>query len=152
MPGSIRRARAGARQDAGLTLVETLVAATLLLIGALGTFALLDAANATTAASRAREGATNIAREVLEDSRSVAYTKIGQPNWLQSQLQGLAGGSGAVSAPSAFAERTTVDRRGIAYTVTVTPCSVDDSRDGYGAHPGARTARRSARATGSRRT
>lgn len=130
----MRTAPDSARSELGLTLVETLVAATLLLVGALGTFVLIDTANSTTAASRAREGATNLGREVLENARSVAFTKIGQPNWFQTQLQGLAGGSGTVSSPSAFAQRTTVDRRGIRYTVTVTPCSVDDSRDGYGAH------------------
>jgi Tfp pilus assembly protein PilV len=130
----MRPARAFARSQAGLTLAETLVAATLLLIGALGTFALMDTANSTTAASRAREGATNLGREVLENARSVAYTKIGQPSWFQTQLQTLAGGSGTVTTPSTYAQRTTVDRRGIDYTVTVTPCSVDDSRDSYGAH------------------
>lgn len=134
MARSTRTARGLARSQAGLTIVETLVAATLLLIGALGTFALIDTANSTTAASRAREGATNLGREVLEDSRSVAFTKIGQANWLQPQLQALAGGSGTVTTPSTYAQSTTVDRRGIRYTVTVTPCSVDDSRDGYGAH------------------
>src|SRR3954454_14891125 len=134
MARSMRTARGLARSEAALTIVETLVAATLLLIGALGTFALIDAANSTTASSRAREGATNLGREVLEDSRSVAYTQIGQPNWFQTQLQGLAGGSGTVTTPSTYAQRTTVNRRGINYTVTVTPCSVDDSRDGYGTH------------------
>ncbi|HKP91458.1 MAG TPA: hypothetical protein VJT75_15945 [Thermoleophilaceae bacterium] len=118
-----------------MTIVETLVAATLLLIGALGTFALIDTANDTTSSTRAREGATNLGREVLEDARSVAYTKIGQANWFQTQLQGLAGGTGAVTNPSTYAARTTVNRRGFVYTVTVTPCSVDDSRDGYGTHP-----------------
>ncbi|MEA2271704.1 MAG: hypothetical protein QOI98_412, partial [Solirubrobacteraceae bacterium] len=127
--------RASIRAENGLTVVETLVAATLLLIGTLGTFALIDTANSATAASRAREGATNLGREALEDARSVAYTKIGQPTWFQAQLQGLAGGSGSVTSPSAYAQSTTVNRRGVVYTITITPCSVDDSRDGYGAHP-----------------
>src|ERR687884_310232 len=105
MARSMGSTRALAQSAAGLTLVETLVAATLLLIGALGTFALIDAANGSTAASRAREGATNLGREVLEDARSVAYTKIGQPSWLQPQLQALAGGSGSVTSPSAYAQR-----------------------------------------------
>jgi hypothetical protein len=111
-----------------------MVAATLLLMGALGTFALVDRANGTASASRAREAATNVGREVLEDARSVAYTKIGQPSWFLPQLQALAGGSGTVTTPSTHALRTTVARRGFVFTVTVTPCSVDDSRDGYGAH------------------
>ena len=129
------RAHASLRGDRGLTIAETLVAATLLLIGALGTFALVDTANSTTAASRAREGATNLGREALEGARSVAYTKIGQPDWFKPQLQALPGGSGDVSTPSTFSQRTTVNRRGILYTLTVSSCSVDDSRDGYGAHP-----------------
>ena len=123
------------RSERGLTIAETLVAATLLLVGALGTFALLDTANGAASSSRAREGATNLGREILEDARSVAYTKIGQPGWLQPQLQALAGGNGGVTTPSTYTQRTTVSRRGFTYTVDVAPCSVDDSRDGYGIHP-----------------
>src|ERR671938_1238284 len=104
------RSRPSLRSQVGLTLAETLVAATLLLVGALGTFALVDTANSATASSRAREGATNLGREVLEDARSVAYTKIGQPSWFQTQLQGLAGGSGNVTAPSTYAQATTASR------------------------------------------
>src|SRR5919199_5371867 len=97
------RSRSKARSQAGLTLAETLVAATLLLVGALGTFALVDTANSATASSRAREGATNLGREVLEDARSVAYTQIGQPNWFWNQLAGLDGLTD-LSIPSAYGE------------------------------------------------
>jgi hypothetical protein len=136
MTRATRTAPRRLRAEPGLTIVETLVAATLLLIGALGTFALVVSANTATSSNRAREAATNLGREVLEDARSVAFTKIGQPAWLQPQLQALAGGNGAVTTPSAYAERTVVARRGFTYTVTVTPCSLDDSRDGYGSHAG----------------
>ncbi|MEA2388652.1 MAG: hypothetical protein QOG41_1425 [Thermoleophilaceae bacterium] len=129
-PGRFGRFRA----DAGLTLAETLVAATLLIIGSLGTFALVDTANSTTSQARAREGATNLGREVLEDARSTAYANVGPPGWLQPKLQSLSGGTGTVTSPSTYSQQTTVTRRGIAYTVVVTPCSVDDSRDSYGAH------------------
>jgi Tfp pilus assembly protein PilV len=123
-----------ARDQSGLTLVEMLVAAVLLVTGVLGTFALIDTANRTTSNAASREGATNIAREVLEAAHGTAYTKIGQTDWLRPRLVSLAGSSGSVTAANGYTNQTTVTRRSTAYTVTLTWCSVDDTRDGYGNH------------------
>ena len=122
------------RAQAGATLIEAMVGMALLLVGLLGTFQLVDAASAGNSKAKAREGATNTARELLESARDVSYTQIGQAGWFQSELQGVSGGSGTVSNPNSYSQQTTVTRRGITYTVTVSWCSVDDSKDGYGTH------------------
>jgi Tfp pilus assembly protein PilV len=126
-------------QQTGLTLVETLVSAVMLLSGLMGSFMLVDVANDSATKSRAREGATNVAREVLEKSRNTGYAQIGQTDWLDSTLQGLSGGSGAVTDVSANSVQTTATRRGVSYTLVASWCSVDDQRDGYGTHSSSTT-------------
>src|SRR2546421_507818 len=54
------------RREAGFTLVELMIAIMILLVGVLGSVALVDGANRTTAANKGREGATNVARDVIE--------------------------------------------------------------------------------------
>jgi Tfp pilus assembly protein PilV len=115
-------------------MVEVLVAMLLLLVGMLATFILVGSANATLSKTRAREAATNLARELLEGSRDTTYSKIGTSGWFTSQLQGTSGGSGTVTAVGSNGQSTTVTRRGVTYSVTVTWCSLDDSGDSYGSH------------------
>jgi prepilin-type N-terminal cleavage/methylation domain-containing protein len=122
------------RSQAGFTMVEVLVAMLLLLVGMLATFLLVGNANATLSKTRAREAATNLAREVLEDARDTPYSGIGKSNWFQSNLQGISGGSGVVTASGSSGAQTTVTRRGVAYSIVVSWCSVDDNGDGYGSH------------------
>jgi prepilin-type N-terminal cleavage/methylation domain-containing protein len=55
----------------GFTLVEVLVAIVVLLVGVLGVVSLVDGANAVTSKTRAREGGTNVARTIIEISRSI---------------------------------------------------------------------------------
>ncbi|MEJ7715468.1 MAG: prepilin-type N-terminal cleavage/methylation domain-containing protein [Thermoleophilaceae bacterium] len=59
----------------GFTIIEVLVAATLLVIGVLGTMAMVDSSNAETRLSGGREGATNLAREVVEGARSLGLRR-----------------------------------------------------------------------------
>lgn len=121
-PGSPLRA-----QD-GFTLLETLVAAVVLVVGLMTLFGLLDASLKATAATRAREGATNLARQVLEDARTIPYAQLA-PSAIQSELQEMRGLSDASSTAG-----WQVVQRGVTYTVTVSECSIDDPKDGYGAH------------------
>jgi type II secretory pathway pseudopilin PulG len=125
------------RCQRGSTLVEALVAATLLIGGLLALFMMTDVASSSTSKTRAREGATNVVRELLETARDTTYSQVGQANWFEIELQSVAGGSGTVSSPNSYTQQTTVTRRGINYTVAVSHCSVDDSKDGYGAHDAA---------------
>jgi type II secretory pathway pseudopilin PulG len=114
--------------DAGFSLIELLVAITVLIVGLLGTFALVQTANGANARSRAREGATNMAREVLEDARVLPFRGVstGAVAGLLPSLPGYT----AMTSPTA----ATVTRRNIPYAVSVGVCSLDDSGDGVGPH------------------
>lgn len=132
-----QRMRAGARaatgrlaESEGFTLVETIVATVVLVVGLLGAFLMLNVAAATSAATRARAGGTNLARELTEDSRAIPWSQI-DPSTIVSQLQqypGLANTSGGSTWQ--------ISRSGFAYTVTASACYVDDPKDGYGDHSG----------------
>jgi hypothetical protein len=114
------------RQD-GFTLVEVMVAATILIVGLLGTFVLVDGANGTLATNNARIGATNLAREIVEHSRSSEYEKL-NPAQIAGALQAKPGLAGTGNPWS-------VDRRGVSYEITVSVCTVDDPKDGLAAVP-----------------
>jgi type II secretory pathway pseudopilin PulG len=116
-----------ASDERGYTLVELMVAALVLVIGVLGTFTLLDGANRTTVTNNARLGATNLAREVLEDARSLDYDLL-TPAQLVPALQAKPGMSGTGSPWK-------VKRRGIEYTVEASVCTFDDPKDGVAATP-----------------
>ena len=123
------------RSQAGLTLVEVMVAMTLLLVGLVGTIKLIDVGSASQGDARAREGATNLARELLEDAHDTAYKQIGASGWFTPVMQNLdPGAPHTVTTPSGNSVQTTVTRRSVAYTAKVSWCSVDDSKDGYGTH------------------
>ena len=114
----------------GFTLVEVLVAATLLVIGVLGTMAMVDSSNAETRLSGGREGATNLAREVVEGARTLGYDEL-LPATVDTRLQTLPGLT--TTTPGSW----TVKRRGVVYTISTPLCSIDDPKDGYGSHAGA---------------
>jgi Tfp pilus assembly protein PilV len=116
------------RSQDGLSLIEVIVAATVLMIGILGTLVLMDAANATTSKTRAREGGTNLTRELVEAARAVPYANLA-PGSIVSQLQSQQG-----LADAGVGAGWTIRRRSITYTVTATMCTMDDARDGGGTH------------------
>ncbi|HEV2774543.1 MAG TPA: prepilin-type N-terminal cleavage/methylation domain-containing protein [Solirubrobacteraceae bacterium] len=114
--------------DGGFTIVEVMVAMVILLIGVLGTVVLVEGSMSSTSRTTAREQGTNLARDLVERSRQATYTSI------------TADGAGPVLAatlPSsevtgAGGSTFTVTRRGVAYTVAVSACAVDDPTDGPG--------------------
>ena len=77
-----------------------------------------------------RDGATSLARELIEASRAVPYPDL-QATTVAGQLQAQPGLGDATAAA-----RWHVVRRNIEYTVTSTLCSVDAGKDGYGDHGG----------------
>jgi type II secretory pathway pseudopilin PulG len=116
------------RADDGFTLFEVLIAAVVLIIGLTALFGLLDTSVKASAATRAREGGTSLAREILEDARTLAYPQI-SPNSIVGQLQamhGLENKSGGATWQ--------IVRRGVTYTVAVKECAIDDPKDGWGKH------------------
>jgi type II secretory pathway pseudopilin PulG len=130
MNAAMRRRRLAAED--GFTLVELLVAAVVLMTGVLGVLTLLDGANAATSSTKAREGATSLARELIEASRGLSYADLSTAalaGKLQAQPQ---------HADSSAAIGWQLDRRGRTYTVTAQGCVVDDGTapDGFGAHTG----------------
>lgn len=99
----------------------------LLLVGLLGTLTLMDGATQTVASSKAREGGTNLAREVLERSRSLPFSTLTSAS-LTTNVRAMPDMGGGTSGT------WTITRRGIAYTVSPAVCSLDDPADGLGAH------------------
>ena len=118
------------REQRGFTLVEVMAAMLVLLVGVLGTVAMIDGANATTSFTKAREGATNLAREALENSRAVDYDKLTSAD-LAGELQ-----SKRKLPDERAAAGWQIERREIEYTVSVSACIVDDETDGAGSHTG----------------
>jgi prepilin-type N-terminal cleavage/methylation domain-containing protein len=119
-----------ARDQRGFTLVEVMVATFILLVGVLGVVSMVDGANAVTSKTRAREGGTNIARSVIEISRSVRYRDLTATALLDEldTRPGLAD----VDPGTDY----TIHARGLDYAATITVCSLDDPQDGLGAHNG----------------
>ena len=113
----------------GFALVEVLIAAALLLVGMVGILTLVDSAASTTNTTRTREAATALQREVVEGARSVPYDQM-TPN----ALAGLVSQRPGLSDSSIGSSGWTVNRRNAVYTISVGVCSVDDPRDGTGAH------------------
>lgn len=118
----------GPAKEAGFTIIEVLVAATLLLVGMLGVVTMVSGANSAVGSAREREAATNLAREIAEQARSIPYSQVDAAT-LEPKLQAMAGLASITPAPT-----WTVTRRGTTYEADVTVCSMDDTRDGLGDH------------------
>jgi type II secretory pathway pseudopilin PulG len=112
------------RGEDGFTLFEALMAAAILAVGLVGLLGLLDASVKASASTRAREGATNLAREILEDARTIPYAQV-IPTSIESQLQAM-----NALADSSSSSGWQIDRRGFAYTVTAKECAIDNPKDG----------------------
>ena len=127
----------GRNAEGGFTIIEVLMGATLLIGGVLGVARMADEANLISGHNKSRDGANNLARELLEDTRSFPY----------AQLHGIVpAGSGAADLTNAYAAIGVADasaepgfqitRRGITYTVSVFSCVLDDPHDGVRSAPG----------------
>jgi prepilin-type N-terminal cleavage/methylation domain-containing protein len=114
--------------ESGFTLVELMVAIIVLAAGVLGTASIAITATSTTADTKAREGATNLAQEVVENILSLPYSSV-TPGAVTGTLQAK-----PALAPASGYGGWTVLRRGIPYTLSVTECYVDDPSDGRGVH------------------
>lgn len=116
------------RGEDGFTLFETLIAAVVLIVGLTSLFGLLDTSLKASAATRAREGATNLAREILEDARTIPYGQIAPPDIVKElqEMHGLANESGGATWQ--------ISRRGTTYTIKASECAIDDPKNGWGKH------------------
>lgn len=114
----------------GFTLVEVLVAITVLLVGVLGVVAMVDGASALTSRTKAREGSTSVGRSIVEVARSVPYRNLSAPELLDAL-----NARPALSDARPAAGHSTASR-GIFYDVTLQVCSMDDPKDGLGVDDG----------------
>lgn len=119
------------RDERGFTMIEVMVAATLLLVGVLGTVQLINVANEKTVTDQKREAGTNLARELVEAAHEVPYTQL-TPGGVAAALQ-------AVPNLASSGGTWEIERRGVTFTVTATACTVDDKVDGYRAPAAAGT-------------
>lgn len=113
--------------EAGMTLIEVMVAMTILVVGALGMLAVIEGSFRSSSRTTAQEQGTNLARELVERARQVPYvsmTQAGAPAALAAAIP---------EATTATGTSFTVTRRGVVYTVSVDACSIDDPSDGAGA-------------------
>jgi prepilin-type N-terminal cleavage/methylation domain-containing protein len=118
------------RTQRGFSLIEVLVAITILLIGVLGVVAMVDGANAVTQRTKAREGATNVARSVIEVGRAVPYREL-DDDTLLAALDGRPAVEDALGQAG-----HQIQTRGFTYEVSVQVCSMDDPKDDLGGNDG----------------
>ena len=124
--------RQRAREERGFTLVETLAAMFILLVGVLSTAAIIDASSHANAATRQRDVATNVARELIEGARGIPYERVSEPG-VNNALQAI---PGLEDSP---APGYVIRRNGIDYTVAIDVCVMDDPKDGGGPRPSTAT-------------
>ncbi len=117
------------RRSDGFTLIETLVATMVLIVGVLATLGLYEGASKATVTTRSREGATSLARELVEGARGIPYDNLLSTS-LIPELQKLPG-----LEDSAIGTGYTIQRRNTLYTITATVCTMDDGKDGGGPRP-----------------
>src|SRR3712207_1726278 len=116
------------RSEHGFTIVEVLVAAFILVVGLLGTVAMMDAADVQTTSTKAREGAISLQRELIEVTRSIPYESL-----VHSAIVDEVSERGIADA-NLGGDGWKVNRRGVVYTISVGVCAVDDTRDSTGPH------------------
>ena len=114
------------REEHAFTLIEVLIAIVLITVAVLGTVALVDNANGRTSDTKGREGATSLARDLIESTRTLAFANINDTD-APAQLQARGGLADADPAPG-----WQIKRRNFTYTVGLSTCTIDDSSDGYG--------------------
>jgi prepilin-type N-terminal cleavage/methylation domain-containing protein len=116
--------------ESGFSLIEVLVAVTILLVGVLGVVAMVDGANAVSSQNKAREGANSVARSIVEVGRGVKYRSLTTDELLA-----------ALEARPALTDSEpqaghSVASAGFLYEVSLQVCSMDDPKDGLGVGDG----------------
>lgn len=113
------------RGEQGFTIVESMVASVVLLVGLLGVLALLTGSLGATSDNTGRVTATNLARELVETARGLPYEDM-SGTLVKTRLQERGLGTGTP---------WTIERRGTIYTVEATSCTFDDPADKLAAVP-----------------
>ncbi|MGH2838426.1 MAG: hypothetical protein ACRDJY_08780 [Thermoleophilaceae bacterium] len=117
-----------AREQVGFTIVEVMVAATILMVGILGTVAMLDTVSKRSLTAAKRQAAVGLVRDVLETSRQLPFRQVeGGSIIARLQEHGNLRGNGSTSDWKVERGRTT-------FSVRIEVCGVDDPADGTGSH------------------
>jgi prepilin-type N-terminal cleavage/methylation domain-containing protein len=112
-------------QERGFTIVEMMIAVVVLLVGALGTMAMLDTANKRSRGAEDRQNATALTRQVVEAAKAIPYRDLAEGS-VVSRLReedALAGVSG---------DPWRIERANTTFTVEVDLCWLDERADGLG--------------------
>ena len=115
------------RDSSGFSLVEVMIGALILLVGAGAAFSLIDNANRSASSNSARVGATNLGRELAEYARNTDYDLL-QPSQIIDALRQRPRIAGTLSGST-----WKIERRGVTYTISASVCTFDDPKDGLGA-------------------
>jgi Tfp pilus assembly protein PilV len=103
------------RAEEGFTIIEVIVATLVLVIGLLTAFLALNVALHSSSDVREREQGVSLARQVIEDARSIPYSQLSSSN-LVSTLQGFPGLANTGSGSTWTVSRPTSN--GYPYTIT----------------------------------
>jgi Tfp pilus assembly protein PilV len=125
--------RSWAAEDDGFGLLESLVAATILLVGLLALGAMLVTSSTANVTSNARDGGVALQRELVEAVRALRYDELVSSTAV-ARVQGATGSGLGDSSP---APGWQIERAGRTYTVAIGLCSVDEVSDGTGAQDAA---------------
>ena len=114
--------------QAGFTMVEVMVAASILMIGVLGTLTMLDAVSRSTRTAANRQAAVGLARDVVEAARQLPFRQV-TSSTIVSRLQQNSNlrGNGSTT-------KWQIKRGSATFTMKATVCGVDDPSDGSGSH------------------
>jgi len=121
------------RETGGFALLEVLAATVVLAAGLGATFLMLNAALHATSNDRFRQAETSLARELTEDTRSLAYTQL-TPSAIATALQSSVSGSTASGSTLIVNRGVSGQASSVSFTATFTACSMDDPADGTGDH------------------
>ena len=112
-------------KERGFTIVEMMVAVSVVLIGALGTLAMLDTANKRSRGAADRQTGTALARQVLEAAKGISYREVA-PASIVSRLREEDTLEGISASP------WQIRRDNTTFTLQVEVCWLDDPVDGLG--------------------
>jgi hypothetical protein len=109
-------------------MVEVMVAASVLMIGALGTLTMLDAVSKRSRTAANRQAGVALVRDIVEAARQMPFRQV-TSSTIVSRLQQNANlrGNGSTT-------KWQIKRGSATFTVTATVCGVDDPSDGSGSH------------------
>jgi Tfp pilus assembly protein PilV len=124
--------RPGLAGDDGFTIIEVLVAALVLVVGLGALLGMLITANHAISTTRLRQAETSTARELLEDSRGLAYAQL-TPGTIAAALQPQLPGA-ALSGTNLTVTRTINGVVNTSFNVSFNVCSLDSPSDGSGDH------------------